>query len=72
MLLGRGHLAEHGVDVLLRGHDDPRPPVADCAELLGDGLQIEHQVGVVADELADLVDQEHDADASGPFGRGTA
>ena len=30
------------------------------AELLRDGLQVEHQVGVGADELADLVYQEDD------------
>jgi hypothetical protein len=35
------------------------------AELLGDGLQREHELGVVADELADLIDEEDDAVAGG-------
>ena len=59
--LGGAHLAEHRVDVLLGGHHHPGPPAADGAEVLGDGLQVEHQVGVLADELPDLVDQEDDA-----------
>ena len=33
----------------------------DGAEVLGGGLQVEHQVGVLADELTDLVHQEDDA-----------
>ena len=53
-----GHLAQHGVHVLLRRDDDPGPATADRAQLLGDRLEVEHQVGVAADELADLIDQE--------------
>ena len=59
--LGLLHLAEHGVDVFLRGHDHPGPALADRAELLGDGLQVEHQMGIGADELADLIDQKDEA-----------
>ena len=55
------HLAQDGVDVLLRGDHDPSPAAADGAEVLGDGLQVEHEMGVLADELADLVHQEDDA-----------
>ncbi len=35
--------------------------MTDCAKLFGDSLKIEHEVGVAADELADLIRQEHDA-----------
>ena len=52
------HLAEHGVDVLLGCDDDPGPAAADRAEFLGDRLEIEHQMRVGADELADFIDQE--------------
>jgi hypothetical protein len=54
-------VAEHGVDVLLRGDHHPGAAAAGGAKVLGDGLQVEHQVRVLADELADLVGQEDDA-----------
>ena len=37
-------------------------PLADGAQLFGDRLQVEHQVGVGADELPDFIDQEDDDD----------
>ena len=40
---------------------------ADGPQLLGDRLQVEHQVRVGADELTDFIDQEHDA-VLRPFG----
>ena len=64
--LGLVGLAERSVDVFLAGDDDPRPTLRRGTKLLGDGLQVEHQLGVVADELTDLVDQEDDAVAGGP------
>ena len=59
--LAGAHLAEDGVDVLLGGDHHPGAPAAGGAEVLGDGLEAEHQVGVLADELADLVHQEDQA-----------
>ena len=58
LLLGLAHLAQHGVHVFLGRDDDPGPATADRPQLLGDRLQVEHQVGVGADELADFIDQE--------------
>jgi len=55
------HFAEDGVDVLLGGDHHPGPAAADGAEVLGDGLQIEHQGGILANELAEFIHQEDDA-----------
>ena len=60
LLLRLAHVAQHGVHVFLGRDDDPGPATADRPQLLRDGLQVEHQVGVGADELADFIDQEHD------------
>src|SRR6202035_3759602 len=38
--------------------EQPRAASALGVERLGDGLQIEHQLGIRADELADLIDEE--------------
>ena len=46
------------VHVLLGGDEHPRPSLALRVQGLGDRLQVEHQFGVRADELADLVDEE--------------
>ena len=43
---------------LLGGADDPDLAVADVLEVLGEALQVEDQVLVAADVLADLVDDE--------------
>ena len=59
--LGAFQITQHCVQVFLGGHDNPGPAMTDCAKLFGDGLQVEHEVGVAADELADLICQEHDA-----------
>jgi hypothetical protein len=59
------------VHVLLRRYDHPSPPPANRAELLGDSLQVEHQVGVGADELADLVHKERRCGAAAPSNPGT-
>ena len=48
------------VDILLAGDDEPSLPLTFFAELFADGLQIEHEVGIVADILADLIDQKDD------------
>ncbi|MNQ59776.1 hypothetical protein D3C85_740370 [compost metagenome] len=45
----------------MRGDDDPGAALADGAEVFGDGLQGQHQLGVAADELANLVDQKQHA-----------
>lgn len=60
------HFAEDGVDVLLGGNDHPGPAAAEGAEIFGDGLEVEHQVGVLTDELTDLVHQEDQAMAGTP------
>ena len=52
--------AQRGVDVFLAGDDDPRTALALCAQLLGDGLQVEHELGVPANELPHLVHQKDD------------
>ena len=55
------HLRRNTTQFLLRGHKDPGATGAMRRQLLGDGLQVQHQLRVVADELADLVDEEGDA-----------
>ena len=64
--LGFVGFADGGVDIGLAGDDDPGAALALGAELLGDGLQAEHQFGVVADELAHLVHQEDHLVVGGP------
>ena len=51
--------ADELAELLLRRDDDPVLPAALYAEALHDGLQIEHLLHVARDELADLVDHEH-------------
>ncbi len=60
-----GAVADDLVHVLLRGDEHPCPSGALGVEALGDGLEVEHQVRVGADELADLVDEEVEAVAVG-------
>ena len=55
------HLRGDAAQLLLRGHEDPGATGAMRRQLLRDGLQVQHQLRVVADELADLVDEEGDA-----------
>jgi hypothetical protein len=43
-----GAVAEDLVHVLLGGHEDPRLALALGVEGLGDGLQVEHELGVVS------------------------
>ena len=57
-----GAVADDLLHVLLRGHEHPRAARALGVERLGDGLQVEHQLGVRADELANLVDEEVQAE----------
>ena len=61
LLLRLAHVPEHCVHVFLGGDDDPGPATADRPQFFRDGLQVEHQVGVVANELPDLIHQEYDA-----------
>ena len=49
-----------GIHILLAGDDNPRFALALLAQFLADGLQVEHQAGIVADVLADLVHEEAD------------
>ena len=49
-----------GIHILLAGDDDPRLALALLAQFLTDGLQVEHQAGIIADVLADLVHEEAD------------
>ena len=51
--------ADELAELLLRGDDDPVLAAARRAEALHDGLQVEHLLDVAGDELADLVDDEH-------------
>ena len=51
----------HRVDILLAGHDDPDLAAASGSQVFGNSLQIEHQLGIVADVLADLIHQENQA-----------
>ena len=48
-----------GVDVLLAGHNDPGLSPALPAQLLRDRLEVQHQPGVLANILADLVHQKY-------------
>ena len=56
-------VADDLVHVLLRGDEHPRSSGALGVEALGDRLEIQHQVRVRADELADLIDVEVEAEA---------
>ncbi len=53
---------DHRVDILLRGDHDPHAAGALGAQLLDDGLQVEHEVDVAANKLADLVGHEEQAE----------
>ena len=63
--LGFVGFADGGVNVFLTGDDDPCPALAQRPKLLGDGLQRQHQLSVVADELTDFIDKEDDPVAGG-------
>ncbi len=52
------------VDGLLAGDHHPHEAAALDAQGLHDGLEAEHEVGVVADELPHLVDHEHQAEGT--------
>jgi hypothetical protein len=60
LALGLVGLANGGINVFLAGDDDPGAALALGAQLLGDGLQAEHELGIGADELPHLVHQEND------------
>ena len=51
--------ADELAELLLRSDDDPVLAAALHAEALHDRLQVEHLLNVAGDELADLVDDEH-------------
>ncbi len=53
--------ADELAELLLRGDDDPVLAAALHAQVLHDGLKVEHLLDVAGDELADLVDDEHQA-----------
>ena len=52
------HLGD-GVDILLRGHNDPRLALTFLAKFLGHSLEVQHQLGVIADILTDLIHQKN-------------
>jgi hypothetical protein len=56
------HLAEDRVHVLLGGDDDPCAAIALGGQAFGDRLQVGHELGVVGDVLADLIDEEVEAE----------
>src|SRR5690606_88191 len=60
-----GAVADDLVHVLLRGDHHPGAPAALGVQAVGNYLEVEHQVGVGADELANLVDVEVEAVAVG-------
>ena len=49
------------VDIFLTGDNDPGSPIAQGSQLFGNRLQGQHELGVVANELPDFVDQKDDA-----------
>ena len=53
-------VAHHGIDVFLRRHDDPGAALRVRGKRFRDRLQRQHELGVVAHELAHLIDEEHD------------
>ena len=59
MLLGP--IADDGVHVFLGGDHHPCTPIGLDGKVLGDGLQGQHELPVLTDELADLVHKEQDA-----------
>ena len=51
---------DNRIDVLLGSDDDPDFAIAGAAQIFGHGLQVEHEIAVVTDILADFIDEEHD------------
>ncbi|MNG04043.1 hypothetical protein D3C84_871480 [compost metagenome] len=49
-------IPKYGIDILLRRHNHPSAATTSSTKILGDGLQFEHHLGVVADELAHFID----------------
>ena len=58
----------HLVDGFLAGDHHPHAPAALRTEVLDDGLQVQHQVHVRADELSHLVHHEQQAELPAHFG----
>ena len=54
----------HLIDGLLAGDDHPDAALALGADLLDEGLQVQHEVHVVVEVLAHLVDHEQEAEAT--------
>ena len=52
------HIADDRAHVLLRRHDDPGPTAALRVEAFRNRLKIRHELDVVGDVLADLIDEE--------------
>ena len=53
--------ADDGVDVLLRGYNDPCSSRANTPEVLSNCLQRKHQAIVTANKLSDLIDKKNDS-----------
>ena len=45
----------------MRSDDHPGSSTTTGTQIFGDGLELQHHLGVVTDKLADFIDQEHDA-----------
>ena len=52
------HIFHHGIDVFLCGDNDPCLPMATRAEFFRHCLEVQHQSGICADELPDLIHQK--------------
>ncbi len=51
-------VSEHFFEISLRGHKNPRSAVTLCGKAFRHGLQVEHQFGVLADELPHLIHEK--------------
>ena len=60
MLLVPGAV-NHGLQFLLRGYDHPCFTMRELTQILNAGLEVQHQLRTVTDELPDLVHQKDDA-----------
>ena len=58
---GLVHFPDDGINILLRGDNNPCPPPAGRAKCLRDGLEIEHELGVLPDKGSHLIREEEQA-----------
>ena len=60
------HFSDDGINILLRGDNNPCSAAAGRAKRLRDGLEIEHELGVLPDKGPHLIREEEQA-VIGPF-----